>query len=75
METLMDNAAFQTFAACSAILVIKNFLSGGFTAITRMRAKKFLNPEDGRVFADGADPAERETDDPTPHSGRRFRAR
>ncbi len=62
METLMDNAAFQTFAACTAILVIKNFLSGTFTAITRVRSKKFLNPEDARVFAGGADPAERETD-------------
>lgn len=62
METLMENAAFQTFAACTAILVIKNFLSGTYTGITRMRSKKFVNPEDARVFAGGGDPAERETD-------------
>ena len=62
METLMDNAAFHTFAACTAVLVIKNFLSATFTAITRVRARKFLNPEDARVFGGGADPAERESD-------------
>ena len=27
-----------------------------------MRSKKFVNPEDARVFAGGGDPAERETD-------------
>ena len=62
LDDLEVNSARLVDAACTAVLVIKNFLSATFTAITRLRARKFSNPEDARVFADGADPAEGETD-------------
>ena len=54
MENLIDNPAFNTYAACVAILVIKSFLSGVNTAVTRLKVKKFVNDEDDRVFGDGS---------------------
>jgi uncharacterized MAPEG superfamily protein len=58
MEALMQNPAFTTFATCTAILVIKSLLSGLYTAITRIRQKQFVNPEDASTFKGAADPQE-----------------
>ena len=54
---LMQNPAFTTFALCSAILVLKGCLSGTFTAVTRLKAKRFMNPEDAKVFGGGSEAA------------------
>lgn len=58
MDTLMENPAFTTFAVCTAILVVKSLLSGSYTAITRIRQKQFVNPEDGKMFKGASDPIE-----------------
>ena len=58
MDTLMENPAFTTFAVCTAILVVKSLLSGSYTAITRIRQKQFVNPEDGEMFKGASDPTE-----------------
>ncbi|MDX1383425.1 MAG: MAPEG family protein [Thermoanaerobaculia bacterium] len=58
MDALMENPAFTTFAACTAILVAKSLLSGLYTALTRIRQKQFVNPEDAKAFKGTADPAE-----------------
>ena len=60
MESFTGNPAFTTFAICSAILALKTLLSGAQTAITRLRSKRFINPEDARVFGGGADPVTEE---------------
>jgi len=46
----MVNPAFQTYAVCAAILAIKMLLTGNYTAMTRVRSKGFVNPEDAASF-------------------------
>ncbi len=50
MNELLNNAAFQTYATCSAILAIKMLLTGTYTSVQRMRTKSFVNPEDAKAF-------------------------
>ena len=50
MNELMANPAFQTYAVCAAILAIKMLLTGNYTAMTRVRNKGFVNPEDAASF-------------------------
>ena len=50
MNELMANPAFQTYAVCAAILAIKMLLTGNYTAMTRVRSKGFVNPEDAASF-------------------------
>lgn len=45
---LINNAAFHTYATCSAILAIKMLLTGNYTTLQRMRNKAFVNAEDAR---------------------------
>ena len=50
MNELLNNAAFQTYATCSAILAIKMLLTGTYTSAQRMRTKSFVNSEDAKAF-------------------------
>ena len=50
MNELLNNAAFQTYATCSAILAIKMLLTGTYTSVQRMRTKSFVNSEDAKAF-------------------------
>jgi len=50
VNELMANPAFQTYAVCAAILAIKMLLTGNYTAMTRVRNKGFVNPEDAASF-------------------------
>ena len=50
MNELLNNAAFQTYATCSAILAIKMLLTGTHTSVQRMRTKSFINSEDAKAF-------------------------
>ncbi len=50
MNLLSGNEAFQTYALCSAILVIKMFLSAAYTATRRRKTQGFVNPEDAATF-------------------------
>ena len=50
MNELLNNAAFQTYATCSAILAIKMLLTGSYTSVQRMRTKSFVNSEDAKAF-------------------------
>jgi uncharacterized MAPEG superfamily protein len=50
MEGLMNNAAFQVYAACSAILVLKMFAVTIATGIARTRTKATTNPEDAPML-------------------------
>lgn len=61
MDDLASNPAFTTYAACTAILVVKGLLSAAHTAITRIRSKRFVNPEDAKMLSGTtaeSDPAE-----------------
>ena len=58
MDALMENPAFVTFTICTAILVVKSLLSGLYTAVTRLRQKQFVNPEDAKTFKGTSDPTE-----------------
>ena len=50
MNELLNNAALQTYATCSAILAIKMLLTGTYTSVQRMRTKSFVNSEDAKAF-------------------------
>lgn len=50
MDFLLQNPAFSTFSICVAILVFKGFLSGVYTAVTRLRVGQFVNAEDAKLF-------------------------
>jgi uncharacterized MAPEG superfamily protein len=58
MEAFATNPAFQTYATCSAILVVKMLLSGNYTTLQRMRNKGYVNEEDARTFGGAADQIE-----------------
>jgi glutathione S-transferase len=60
MESLIENAAFQTYALCSAILALKMLGSAVYTAATRGRVSGYVNPEDTRFGGEGAAAAETE---------------
>jgi uncharacterized MAPEG superfamily protein len=60
MESLIDNAAFQTYALCSAILALKMLGSAVYTAATRGRVSGYVNPEDTRFGGEGTAAAEME---------------
>ena len=47
----LANPAFQVFAVCAAILVVKMLIVGHYTGLKRMRKKAYLNPEDARQFS------------------------
>jgi len=50
MDDLLSNPAFTTYATCSAILVVKGLISAAHTAITRIRTKQYVNPEDAKFL-------------------------
>ena len=61
MNPLSGNEAFQTYALCSAILLIKMFLSATYTGSCRSKTQGYINAEDAVRFGkDGteAGPAE-----------------
>ena len=58
MEELITNPAFQTYATCSAILVIKMLLGGNYTSLMRMRNSGYVNAEDAATFGGTADERE-----------------
>ena len=50
MNTLLSNAAFQTYAICSSILALKMLLSAVYTGVQRQQNQGYINSEDARVF-------------------------
>jgi uncharacterized membrane protein YecN with MAPEG domain len=54
MDALAGHAAFQTYALCSAILVIKLIAVAFYTSTQRFRVRGFVNEEDARSFGEGA---------------------
>ena len=50
MDTLMNDAAFRTYALCSAILAIKMLLAANYTTFQRFRTRIFLSEEDARTL-------------------------
>jgi uncharacterized MAPEG superfamily protein len=48
MDALFSNAAFHSYAVCSAILAIKMLLTGNYTTYARMSNKAYVNPEDAK---------------------------
>lgn len=46
-----QHAAFDTYAICAAILVLKMIVVGHYTGVLRARRQAFLNPEDAKAFA------------------------
>lgn len=49
MNALGMNDAFQTYALCTAILVIKMFASATWTGVQRSRSQGYVNPEDAAM--------------------------
>jgi prostaglandin-E synthase 1 len=49
MPMLLADPSFKLYAICCAILSMQMLVLGGYTAATRARVKKFLNPEDSKV--------------------------
>ncbi len=47
---LGGNAAFETYALCCAILVLKMIASAVYTAVTRSRVKGYVNEEDATML-------------------------
>ena len=60
MESLTANAAFQTYALCSAILVLKMLASAVYTAVSRNRASGYVNTEDAQFGKQGTAAADAE---------------
>ena len=54
MNLLSGNEAFQTYAICVAILVIKMIFSAGYTGTMRNKAKGYVNAEDAKLSGSGA---------------------
>jgi len=50
MEPWSANPAFRTYAACSAILVLKMIFSAVYTGTRRQQTGGFANNEDARMF-------------------------
>ena len=50
MNLLTNNEAFQAYAICSAILVLKMFLSAVYTGMQRSSSEGYVNPEDADRF-------------------------
>lgn len=50
MDNFTNNPAFQIYAACTAILVLKMFAVTIATGVARTRAKATLNPEDAQML-------------------------
>lgn len=55
MDELMSNPAFQTYAVCSSILVIKMMLSGNYTTFMRFQTRRFASAEDVAAFGGSTD--------------------
>ena len=61
MNPLGMSDAFQTYAICAAILVIKMFLSATWTGMQRRSAQGYVNPEDAAfVGKEGTQSSEQE---------------
>jgi uncharacterized MAPEG superfamily protein len=52
MDSWIGNPAFETYAICSAILVVKMFGVAVYTSLQRMRVGGYVNEEDARAFGD-----------------------
>ena len=50
MDFVMTSSAFQTYALCSAILVLKMLYSATYTGVQRQRNQGYVNPEDAKTF-------------------------
>jgi len=50
MDLPTQNDAFQTYALCAAILVLKMVASAFYTGAQRSRAQGYVNPEDAQRF-------------------------
>ncbi|HWP66088.1 MAG TPA: MAPEG family protein [Candidatus Limnocylindria bacterium] len=50
MTDFTTDAAFRSYAVCSAILAVKMLLSGSYTTAMRLRHKGFVNAEDAKAF-------------------------
>jgi uncharacterized MAPEG superfamily protein len=50
MAQMMNDAAFRAYAIACSILVFNMAAAAILTAITRMRVKQFLNPEDAGLL-------------------------
>jgi len=50
MDALAGHAPFETYALCSAILVIKMIAVAFYTSVQRARVQGFVNEEDARAF-------------------------
>jgi uncharacterized membrane protein YecN with MAPEG domain len=61
MNALMANHAFQTYAVCSALLVLKMLFSAVYTGTRRQATKGYINPEDAARFGEGVEPGTVET--------------
>jgi uncharacterized MAPEG superfamily protein len=57
MNLLSGNEAFETYAVCSAILVIKMIASAVYTGTQRNKVKGYVNPEDAKLGGAGAEAA------------------
>jgi uncharacterized MAPEG superfamily protein len=53
MSPLGGNEAFETYALCTGILVIKMIASGFYTGAQRNKVKGYVNPEDARFGGTG----------------------
>ena len=62
MNSLLANPAFQTYAVCSSILVLKMLFSAVYTGSRRQATQGFVNPEDASRFGTpGAEAGDVET--------------
>jgi glutathione S-transferase len=61
MKLLLANPAFQTYAVCSAILVLKMLFSAVYTGTRRQATQGFINAEDATRFGGGVEAGTVET--------------
>ena len=56
MDTMWDQAAFRSYAICTAILALKMLCSAVYTGTRRQKHGGYVNAEDARVFGGGRSP-------------------
>lgn len=63
MSPLESNEAFQAYAVCAAVLVLKMIASALYTGYVRSRVKGYVNPEDAQFGGPGVAAAPQEHPD------------
>jgi uncharacterized MAPEG superfamily protein len=56
MNAMVEAPGFGAYAVCVGILAVKMLYSGLYTGLQRQRNSGYINPEDARVFGQGATP-------------------